>query len=395
VTGGGAISGLKMSGLKTSGLNQSGIRRVNTSAALRALAVSAEAMTMTALAERTGLSRRTIELILDTLVEAGWVAELDRVPLTGGAGRPPRRFELRAQHALVAAVRVNTLEGAAVVSDVRGNILGRARRPLREYHDPQSTLDDAAVLVREALVDAGGTIERLRAGAVASGGAIDGAGVVRRLVFTQHWEGVDLPGELGRRIRIPWFADNDANLGALAERWRGAARDHDDVVWAQLGNRAGVGILIRGTVHRGHEGAAGEIVEAVSMSVGSIDDHPIAWLTSPVQEQRRFALSRVDAARSGDPAALAEVDVFVEHIATVLTTLSWTIAPSLIVLGGGMEDAADVLLPRVRTRMREARTPGIELRATSLGADGPLVGALKFALDRMDTTLFGPVVHDA
>ena len=59
----------------TAGLDQSGIRRLNTSAALRELAVSAEAVTMTALAERTGLSRRTIELILDALVEAGWVAE--------------------------------------------------------------------------------------------------------------------------------------------------------------------------------------------------------------------------------------------------------------------------------------------------------------------------------
>jgi predicted NBD/HSP70 family sugar kinase len=379
----------------TSGLDQSGIRRVNTAAALRALAVSAEAMTMTALAERTGLSRRTIELILVALVEAGWVAELDRVPLSGGAGRPPRRFELRAQHALLAAVRVNTLEGAAVVSDVRGNILGRARRALREYHDPRSTLDDAADLVREALVDAGGTVDRLRAGAVASGGAIDADGVVRRLVFTEHWAGVDLPAELSSRIRVPWFADNDANLGALAERWRGVARDHDDVVWAQLGSRAGLGILIRGAVHRGLEGAAGEIVEAASMRAGTLDDHPIAWLTSPVPSERTFARDRVEAAQAGDPAALAEVDEFVEHIVSILTTLSWTIAPSLIVLSGGMEDAADVLLPRVRERMRAARNPDIELRATSLGPDGPLIGALKFALDRMDTQLFGPVVHDA
>lgn len=379
----------------TSGLDQSGIRRVNTAAALRALAVSAEAMTMTALAERTGLSRRTIELILVALVDAGWVAELDRVPLSGGAGRPPRRFELRAQHALLAAVRVNTLEGAAVVSDVRGNILGRARRALREYHDPRSTLDDAADLVREALVDAGGTVDRLRAGAVASGGAIDADGVVRRLVFTEHWAGVNLPAELGSRIGIPWFADNDANLGALAERWRGVARDHDDVVWAQLGSRAGLGILIRGAVHRGLEGAAGEIVEAASMRAGTLDDHPVAWLTSPVPSERTFARDRVAAAQAGDPAALAEVDEFVEHIVTILTTLSWTIAPSLIVLSGGMEDAADVLLPRVRERMRAARNPDIELRATSLGPDGPLIGALKFALDRMDTTLFGPVVHDA
>ncbi|MCF4121040.1 ROK family protein [Antribacter sp. KLBMP9083] len=379
----------------TAGLDQSAIRRLNTSVALRALAVSAEPMTMTVLADQVGLSRRTIELILAALVEAGWVEELERVPVTGGAGRPPRRFRLRAKHALLAAVRVNTLEGAAVVSDVRGNILGRARRALREYHDPQSTLDDAADLVREALVDAGGTADRLRAGAIASGGAIDDDGVVRRLVFTEHWEGVDLPAELGRRIRIPWFADNDANLGALAEHWRGAASDHDDVVWAQLGSRAGLGILIRGSVHRGFEGAAGEIVEAASMLAGSLDDHPIAGLTSPVHEQRRFARARMDAARAEDLAALAEVDEFVEHIVSILTTLSWTIAPSLIVLSGGLEDAADVLLPRVRDRMRAARNPDIELRATSLGSDGPLIGALKFALDRMDTQLFGPVVHDA
>jgi hypothetical protein len=45
--------------------------------------------------------------------------------------------------------------------------------------------------------------------------------------------------------------------------------------------------------------------------------------------------------------------------------------------------------------MRAARTPEIELRPTALGPDGPLVGALKFALDRMDTQLFGPVVHHA
>ncbi|MFJ8107706.1 ROK family protein [Streptomyces sp. NPDC096132] len=371
-------------------MNQSAVRRVNTSVILRALAVSAGPTTMTGLAARTGLSRRTIELILDTLVEAGWVRELDRVPVSGSAGRPARRYELRAEHALLAAVRVTTVDVSAVVADVRGRILGRAHRPLRSYQDPRATLDDAAELVLAALDDAGGTADRLRAGAVASGGAIDDDGVVRRLVHTTRWEGVHLPDELARRVRVPWFADNDTNLGALAERWRGVAGDHDNVVWAMLGNRTGLGILIRGAVHRGLDGAAGEIVEARSMPAGSVEHRPVAWLTSPEPAQRAVAHARFDAARTGDPAALAEVDEFVENIASILTTLSWTVAPSLIVLGGGLEDAADVLLPRVRAALREARTPAVELRATGLGHDGPLVGAVKLALDRMDTELFGP-----
>lgn len=375
-----------------SGMNQSAVRRVNTSVVLRALAVSAGPTTLTALAERAGLSRRTIELILDSLVEAGWVAELERIPTSGSAGRPARRYELRAEHALLAAVYVNTADASAVIADVRGRIVGRAHRPLRAYQDPQVTLDDAAALVREALDDAGGSLDRLRAGAVAGGGAIDDEGVVRRLVHTTRWEGVHLPKELGRRIGVPWFADNDSNLGALAERWRGVAGDHDNVVWAILGNRTGLGILIRGAVHRGLDGAAGEIVEARSIPTGTIADRPVAWLSSPEAAQRAVARERFDAARAGDLEALAEVDEFVENITSILTTLSWTVAPSLIVLGGGLEDAADVLLPRVREAMRVARTPAIELRATGLGRDAALIGAVKLALDRMDTELFGPLV---
>ncbi|MEV8540834.1 ROK family transcriptional regulator [Streptomyces sp. NPDC051572] len=373
-------------------MNQSAVRRVNTSVVLRALAVSAGPTTLTALAERAGLSRRTIELILDSLVEAGWVAELERIPISGSAGRPARRYELRAEHALLAAVYINTADASAVIADVRGRIVGRAHRPLRAYQDPQVTLDDAAALVREALDDAGGSPERLRAGAVAAGGAIDDEGVVRRLVHTTRWEGVHLPKELEQRIRMPWFADNDSNLGALAERWRGVAGDHDNVVWAILGNRTGLGILIRGAVHRGLDGAAGEIVEARSIPTGTVQDRPVALLSSPEAAQRKVALARFEAARAGDAEALAEVDEFVENITSILTTLSWTVAPSLIVLGGGLEDAADVLLPRVREAMRAARTPAIELRATGLGRDAALIGAVKLALDRMDTELFGPLV---
>lgn len=378
-----------------SGMNQSAVRRVNTSVILRALAVSAGPMKLSALAERTGLSRRTIEIVLDTLVEAGWVAELDRVPTSGCAGRPARRYELRAEHALLAAVRITTVDASAVVADVRGHILGRAHRPLRAYQDPRTTLDDAAALVLEALTDAGGAPERLRAGAIAGGGAIDDDGVVNRLVHTTRWEGVHLPEELTRRIPMPWFADNDTNLGALAERWRGVAGDHDNVVWAMLGNRAGLGILIRGAVHRGLDGAAGEIVEAVSLPADLVEDHPVAWLTSPDPGMRSVALDRFEAARAGDATALAEVDEFVENIASILTTLTWTVAPSLIVLGGGLEDAADVLLPRVREALRIARTPAVELRASGLGRDAPLVGAVKLALDRMDTELFGPLAPGA
>lgn len=377
------------------GLDPSALRRLNTSVVLRALASAAEPLGLAGLAERSGLSRRTVDLILETLLEAGWVTELERVPTTGEAGRPPRRFELRAEHSLLCAVRITTLDASVVVADVRGRVLSRARRALPDYFDPRSTIDLAAQLVREALDEGGLSAERLRAGAIASGGAIDERGVIRRLVHADNWLGIDLPAEFAARIDVPWFADNDANLGALAERWRGSAQDHDDVVWAILGQRAGLGILIRGVVHRGLAGAAGEIVEAPPIGAEKLDHLQASWLTSPVPKERLIALERFAAARAGDLEARAEVETVITHIVNVLTTLSWTIAPSLIVLGGGLEVAADVLIPRLRDELRAARAPDVELRATSLGGEAPLIGALKFALDRMDTELLGPVVSES
>ena len=383
---------MTLPGRAIAGIDPRTLRRVNTSVTLRALAVATEPLRLSALASATGLSRRTIELILDELVAAGWVDELDRLPPTGSAGRPARRFELHAEHALIAAVRVTTFEASAVVADVRGRIIGRANRPLRDYAAPTTALDDVASLVREALDAAGASVERLVAGGIASGGAIDDDGVVRRLIHTTRWTGVRLPDELSARIPVPWFADNDANLAALAERWRGAARDHEDVIWAILGARTGIGTLIRGTVHRGFQGAAGEIVEAASLPAAAFDEHPIGDLTSPIEADRHRALGIIALAREGDADAIALVDDFAEHIATILVTLSWTVAPSLFVLGGGIEDAADVLIPRIEASLQRARNPDIALRATAIGADAPLVGALRFALDRMDVALFGPLL---
>lgn len=377
------------------GVDPSALRRLNTSATLRALALEPDPVSMSALAELTGLSRRTIELILGELVSSGRVRELDRVPTSGGAGRPPRRFELRAEHSVLAAVRVTTLDATAVIADARGRILGRAHRALPDYLDPSGSLDLAARLVVEALADADVPADRLRAGAIAAGGAIDEHGVVRRLVHADPWVGVDLPAELARRLPVAWFADNDANLGALAEQWRGAARDHSDLVWAILGNRTGLGTLIRGAVHRGFRGAAGEIIEAEQLDAQSFASRPVGFLTSPHAEERAVAAALFERARAGEADALAEVDAFVRHMAAILTTLSWTIAPSLIVLGGGLENGADLLLPRLGAALAEARAPDIDLRASTLGADGPLVGALRFVLDRMDTELFGPVLPSA
>lgn len=374
------------------GLDPSALRRLNTAVVLRAVAATDAPLTMAALVTATSLSRRTIEQILSELLEQGWVDAVEADPDRAEVGRPPRLFSFRAENALIVAVRIDTFAATAIVTDVRGKILGRANAPLRDYLDPQSAAADALAVIGVAIERSGLPADRVRAGAVAAGGTIDEQGVVRRLIHMPQWAGFDLAGTLTRLGGVPFLADNDANLAALAEHWRGVAQDQPSFVWSILGNRVGLGIVIRGQVHRGVEGAAGELVEARTFNFDRLEQQPFAHLTSPIDEERRAAQALVSRAEAGDGEALEMLDEFVAEIMLVVEALAWTIAPPLIVLGGGLEVAAGLLLPRLRSAIVEAGLPEMAVLTSTLGAEAPLLGGVRFVLDRFDAELFGPTV---
>ncbi|MDN4640019.1 ROK family protein [Agreia sp. PsM10] len=372
------------------GLDPSAMRRLNTSVVLRALAEHDEPVTMATLVGQVKLSRRTVELILTQLCESGWAVEV--TPVHADVGRPPRYFSFEADRALVAAVRVDTHAASAAVSDIRGRVLGRGLVTLRDYSDTDQVMIDAVEAVDAAIRESGQPRDRVRAGAVAAGGAIDEDGVVRRLINSPGWNEFALARELGARLGIPLFADNDANLAALAEHWRGAAQETDTFAWCIFGNRAGIGIVIGGVVHRGFQGGAGEIVEAGALDAMRMESQPFGLLTSPLVEERRQAAEWLVRARAGDAEALELLGEFADDVARLLSSLAWTIAPEVIVLGGGLEVAEDLLLPRVVEAMKQLGTLRIDVRATTIGADAPLLGAVKLVLDRMDVEFFGPTI---
>ncbi|SKA80063.1 Sugar kinase of the NBD/HSP70 family, may contain an N-terminal HTH domain [Agreia bicolorata] len=372
------------------GLDPSAMRRLNTSVVLRALAEHDEPVTMATLVAQVALSRRTVELILGRLCESGWAVEV--TPVHVDVGRPPRFFAFEADRSLVVAVRIDTHAASAAVSDIRGRVLGRGLLTLHDYSDTGQTMLDAVEAVDAAIRESGMPRDRVRAGAVASGGAIDEDGVVHRLINAPAWNGFALADELGAHLGIPMFADNDANLAALAEHWRGAAQQTSTFAWCILGNRTGVGIVIKGDVHRGFRGAAGEIVEAGVLDASRMEYQPFGLLTSPLVAERREAAALVERARTGDAEALVLLDDFADDVARLLSSLAWTIAPEMIVLGGGLEVAGDVLLPRVTAALEALGALSIDVRATTIGSDAPLLGAVKLVLDRMDAEFFGPTV---
>lgn len=364
------------------------MREANSSLTLRTLYLASGPLTMTDLNRTTGLSRRTLELILADLAAEGWVEPIEPGP-AAGAGRPPRLYAFRPERALVGAVQFDTHSTEALVADLGGTVLGRSRRRLTNSANPDLTLAEARAALLAAADESGQAIEAFRAVGVAMGGAVDDDGTVVTLVNAPRWTGVRAGAALGLPAGVRVIVDNDANLAALAEHALGAARDYASFTWLLAGNRAGSGIIIDGRIHRGFRGAAGEIVEANLLGTRAMERNPFGLLTSPDRAEREVGEAVVEGVRRGDPDAIAELDAFVAPFAQLLAVFAWTIAPPLIVLGGGLDTGADVLIPRLRAALEAAGAPAMELRASALGREAMLQGALRAAIMSVEHELFG------
>ncbi|MFB4281940.1 ROK family protein [Nonomuraea sp. MTCD27] len=353
------------------------LRKVNTQVTLRALRRAGVA-TLTQLGRVAGLSRQTVEAVLDELGERGYVREVP--PDEGVMGRPARRFGFRADAGYVVGVEIGAEAIVAALADLNGEVVAWERAGVSGDAAAHERLE---VAERTALtcVDAAG-VARRRVWAVAAGtsGIVDRSGRVSLSITLPGWTGVDLAGLAGRWFGCTALAANDANLAALAEHWRGGAQHASDVVYVLIGHRAGAGVLIGGRLHPGRNGAAGEI--------GTL--RQVGWEDAARELVKDASAAEVfEAALAGDRDALRRVDRYAENLAVGASALALAIDPDLLVLGGGYARAGDVLLEPLRRHLAELCVSAPEVAASTFGDEAVALGAVRLALDHVEREVLG------
>ncbi|WP_305787898.1 ROK family protein [Symbioplanes lichenis] len=220
-------------------------------------------------------------------------------------------------------------------------------------------------------------------------GAVDATGRTSFFTPLPGWGTVDLVAHLDRRFACPVVVENDCKLAALAERWKGAASDADDIVYVLGGMRTGAGLIIDGVLRRGFGGAAGEI--------GALKN--VRWLNAPAHLQNcpgvpdsvgpgDAAAWVFNAAREGHKAARQAVSRYVKDLAVGTAALVLTLDPQVVVFGGGFSRSADLVLDPLRRELERLCLRMPEVRASTLGADSVALGALKLSLNDVDHRLF-------
>jgi predicted NBD/HSP70 family sugar kinase len=361
------------------------LRQLNTQTALRVLR-GGEPVTLTELSGRTGLSRASTEDVVQDLIEQGWVAEV--APVTGVMGRPARRYRFRSDAGHVLGVDIGGHRVRAMVADLDGSVLGRAQAVVDPDANRARRLAAADAVVAECLRGNGLAAADLRAVGVASSGLVDPTGRVVLSVALPEWTGLNLAEHFGAAYGRPVLVDNDSRLAALAEQWRGVARYAKDFVYLLAGLRTGLGLVIDGKLHRGFGGAAGEIGALPAIGWIRAQEHLHGWRGAPAGTDPDEGAGHVfAAARRGDRSALSAVRRYVRDLSLGTAALVLALDPQLVVLGGGFSRSADVLLDRLRRELEAQciRTP--EVLASALGEESVVLGAVRLALDYLDTRM--------
>jgi predicted NBD/HSP70 family sugar kinase len=338
------------------------------------------------ISRRAGISKPTVSLALQSLLEAGLVREATSQPVGPRYGAV--FFEPVPEAALVLGLDLGGRFLRGAICDLKGDVRARvdveteSAAILDQISDLRTRLVDAAQLdpslLNGAVVGVPGVVEAQR-GRIALATSVEGL------------EGDAFFGDLVGLLDLPVSLENDVNLAAVGEHWQGVARGVDDFLFLSIGTGMGAGLILRGELHRGHNGAAGEVDYALVGLAQDVDPCAgavAAYAAQVVAHQQAMTTLRppydtrdiFSAARAQDPIAREVVDEVARRIALHIVPVAAVTDVSLVVLGGGLGANGDLLLEPVRARLSDWIPYPPRVEVSSLGEAAVLTGALALGL---------------
>jgi predicted NBD/HSP70 family sugar kinase len=378
------------------------LREANRLRVLRELRL-AGAVPQVDLARRTGLSPASVSNIVADAVRGGLVTVTE-----GVRGRRVKLVSLSPALGLGVGIAIDHRHLTVMLGNLMSDVLYEATASFEAATDPAAVIGIAARVTAEGLESAGGGQPLLAVGvtipapvASAEPGRLGSPGA-------PGWWQMLSADWLTDRFGAPACIDNEANAAALAE-WRyGAGAGCSDLLYLQIGDGVGAGLVLGGQMYRGRHGWAGELGHVILDESGP-----------PCRYGHRGCLEAmagtpaileaaggpgslpevIDRAAAGDPACLAALHGAGTAIGTAVAQAVNLLDPERVVIGGLLMAAADIVMPAVQAAFERRVLAGMaapELVVAALGAGAGARGALTLGIQALpEAALFGEAAWDA
>ena len=292
--------------------------------------------------------------------------------------------------------------------DQDGHMLNKWEIPTVTANNGKQILPDIAASIKAHLVKIGVAAEQVLGVGIGVPGPVDRKGVVNKCV-NLGWGVFNIAEQLTELTGFPVKAGNDANVAALGEYWKGGGQGCDNMVFVTLGTGVGGGIVVEGNLLHGAHGSGAEIghlcvnpAETVRCNCGNygcVEQYCSATgivrlaklylaandtATSLRAVENLTCKDIFDAAKAEDAAARAILDQVYAYMGLFLGSVCSTVNPEVVVIGGGVSKAGDMLVKGVEPYFHKHvfhAAGGAKFTMASLGNDAGAYGAFKLALD--------------
>ena len=351
------------------------------------------------IARSTGLSKQTISEVMRELERDGWVYEDGQIQ--GTVGRSAVTYALRPDAAFVLGIDLGGTKLHVALADLQGVIVAESI---------EATAGDGggAVVAQigrmtDALLQrASVSSQRLRGGVMGSPGIIEPAsGGIVIAPNIAGLDSLDVRAALRARLGIDIAIENDVNLAAIGEHWRGNSRKARTFAFIALGTGIGMGIFADGHLIRGARGAAGEVaylplggdpydargqrlgtLETAVGSAGIIERY--TGLGGPSGSTVRDVFDRLET----DEAARITIDEVGRIVTTAILAVHSILDPEIIVMGGSIGARPELKL-RIDANLGRCTREPVRIELSALGNRATLIGAIGSAIDHVHRSLFG------
>ena len=358
----------------------------------------------------SGLSAPTVSSAVSHLESLGLIENLGEGESSGG--RPPGLLRFHASHGYVAGVDIGGTRLRMVLADLNGKLMTQWST---QFTEKQRTPKAVCALIHDGLrmmCQEGSTslkkVLHLTAGA--PGITNSDSGVVLSAPNLKDWNEVPLRAMLEKETGVPSLVENDTNLAAVGEHWRGSAEGVGNFIFVAMGTGVGAGIFLQGRLHHGADWSAGEIgymgvngstreslrVRSTGQLERAIGGEGIEreWLRLLARERRASEASLAklrateifDLAAEGDRVACEVVQYTAGILAHCISDLALVLDPEVVILGGGVGSHAELCRATKKILERnEFAQPSI--RSSSLGTQAQLYGAIFLSLAASEVRL--------
>jgi predicted NBD/HSP70 family sugar kinase len=344
------------------------------------------------LARISGLSKQTMSEVFRELEDDGWLELAGHTK--GNVGRSAAMYQLKATRALLFGADVGGTKIHAAVADVNGQILAETEVPTTQ-DGPEAVVRQLHDVCAQLASQVGQPMSRIAAGAVGIPGAFNPR--TKKLFMVPNiagLEGFAIAEELEKSLGFPVRVDNDVNMAAKGEMWRGEGRDIPCFVFVAIGTGIGMGIINDGRILSGANGAAGEIAtlpvggdpyDSRNFHAGTLETSVGSIALRERYEGRGGTAGQtvrtiIDAIEKGDTIAASTLTEVARSLAVAILAVSAVLDPQRIVLGGSIGVRAE-LLERIRAFMPMCIPNPPECVVSTLGRNAALLGTVSQSQD--------------